>query len=226
MFVASLVQGSIGFGANVVAVPTLFLIDPAFVPAPALFAGFGINILMLLRDHRSLSVRPVTNALIGRVVGTGLGVAALGAVSEQGLGIIVAAVVLSVVVVSALGFAAPRTTTNMLTGGVISGFGASTAGIGGPPIALLFQDAEGPEVRGSLGAFFVFGNVISLSGMALAGLIGGEELKLGLLLTPAAIAGFAFTRWVVPYVDQGHTRTTILIASSAAALALVLKLVL
>lgn len=224
MFVASLIQGSIGFGANIVAVPTLFLIDPAFVPAPTLIASVGVNILMLVRDRRSLSVRPVTNALIGRAAGTGIGVAALGAVDEQGLGVIVAVVVLSVVVVSAFGFAAPRTTRNMLTGGVISGFGASTAGIGGPPIALLYQDAEGSEIRGSLGAFFVFGNIISLSGMALAGLIGGEELRLGLLLLPAAIAGFACTRWVVPHVDQGYTRTAILIASSAAAFALVLKL--
>lgn len=226
MFLASLIQGSVGFGANVVAIPTLFLIDPAFVPIPALFAGFGINILMLYRDWESMSVRPVANALFGRVIGTGLGVLALGSVSESGLSMIIAAVVLLVVAASAFGFSAKRTNSNMLTGGVVSGFGASTAGIGGPPIALLFQDAEGPEVRGSLGAFFVVGNIISLSGMALAGFFGEEELRLGLALMPAAVAGFLCTRWVVPHVDNGHTRTAILIASSGAAIALVLKLLL
>ena len=226
MFLAALIQGSVGFGANVVAVPTLFLIDPAFVPIPALVAGFGINILMLWRDRRAMSVRPVANALAGRAVGTGLGIAALGAVSEQGLAIIVAAVVLTVVLVSAFGISAERSARNMLTGGVVSGFGASTAGIGGPPVALLYQNADGPEVRGSLGAFFVFGNVISLGGMALAGFFGAQELRLGLALFPAAVAGFACTRWVVPYVDAGYTRIAILVASSAAAIALLLELIL
>ncbi|MEM7324175.1 MAG: sulfite exporter TauE/SafE family protein [Actinomycetota bacterium] len=224
MFLAAIIQGSVGFGANVVAVPTLFLIDPAFVPIPALFAGFGINILMLWRDRQATTLRPVATALAGRVVGTALGIAALGAVSEQGLGIIVAVVVFAVVGAGVFGLSADRSPTNLLTGGVFSGFGASTAGIGGPPVALLFQNAEGPEVRGSLGAFFVVGNVISLSGMALAGFFGPEELRLGLLLTPAAVAGFACTRWVVPHIDRGHTRTAILAASAAAALALLLKL--
>lgn len=225
MFVAAIIQGSVGFGANVVAVPTLFLIDPAFVPIPALFAGFGINILMLWRDRQATSLGPVATALAGRVVGTGVGVAALGAASERGLGALVALVVLAVVAVSALGFTAKRSPRNLVAGGILSGFGASTAGIGGPPVALLFQDAEGPEVRGSLGAFFVVGNVISLTGMALAGFFGADELRLGLLLTPAAVAGFSCTRWVVPVVDNGRTRSAILAASTAAALALMLTLV-
>lgn len=226
MVFASMIQGSVGFGANVVAMPTLFLIDPALVPGPALFAGFGLNVLMLWRDRHSASIRPVGTALGGRAVGSVLGVTALGLISEAGLGMLVAAVVTAVVVVSILGFSAARTTMNMLIGGTVSGFGATTAGIGGPPVALLFQDATGPEVRGSLGAYFFAGNIISLSTLAIAGLFGGEELRLGLVLAPAAVVGFAATRWIVPHVDRGRTRSLILVVSIVSALAVVAEIAL
>lgn len=225
MLVAAAVQGSIGFGANIVAMPLLFLIDPAFVPGPALLGGFGLNVLNLVRDRRSAAVRPIGTALVGRIGGTMIAVATLRVLSEEGIGLVVALVVLSVVALSLSGMTAPRTTRNMLTGGVFSGFGAGTAGIGGPPVALLFQDSEGPEVRGSLGLYFVVGNVISLTGLAIAGRFGTDEIRLGLALAPAAVAGFAISRWFIPFVDRGRMRTAILVVSSAAAAGLLLDLV-
>ena len=226
MVVAAAVQGSVGFGANVLAVPLLLMLDPHLVPGPAILAGFGLNLLMLWRDRDAISVRPVSSALAGRVAGTAVGVAAVGAISQQGLAVLVAITVLVVVAVSLVGFSAPRTTPNLLTAGVVSGFGSSTAGIGGPPLAILFADAGGPEVRGSMGAFFVLGNVISLTGLALGGLFGVEEVRLGLALIPATLVGFAATRWTVPLLDRGHTRAAILMVSTVAAVGLLVRIVL
>lgn len=226
MVVAAAVQGSVGFGANVVAVPLLLMLDPSLVPGPALLAGLGINILMLWRDRDAISLQPVSSALAGRVVGTVAGVAILGAIGERGLAILAAVTVLAMVGVSLVGFSARRTTPNLVTAGAVSGFGASTAGIGGPPVAVLYADADGPEVRGSLGTFFVAGNVISLTGLALGGWFGGEEIRLGLALVPAALIGFAGTRWIVPVLDRGHTRTAILVVSTTAAVGLLVRITL
>ncbi len=225
MFIASAIQGSIGFGANVFAVPVLALLDPSLVPGPVLLAGFGINLLMLARDRRSASLRPVSSAIIGRVLGPVGRVVALGLLSQQGLSVLVAVTVFAIVGVSLVSLVPERSTRNLVIAGTISGFSASTAGIGGPPVALMFQDAKGPEVRGSLGAFFVVGNIISLTGLAIAGRFGLEEIRVGLSLAPAALLGFGSTKWLLPVVDRGFIRPAIVGLSAAAALALLGKLV-
>lgn len=223
LVVATAVQGSVGFGANVVAVPILLLIDPRLVPGPAIFAALALNLLMVWRDRRATSLGPVGTVLAGRLAGTVAGVAALGVLSDRGLAVVVAVTVLVVVAVTAAGFSAARTPRNLVTAGVVSGFSSSTAGIGGPPLAVLYADAEGPEIRGSMGALFVVGNVVTLAGLALAGLFGWDGVRLGLILTPAALLGFLSSRWMVPILDRGHTRTAVLTLGAVAAAGLLVR---
>jgi hypothetical protein len=202
------------------------LLDPGLVPGPSLLAVFGINVAMAVRDRRSVSFDLIGVALLGRAVGTVLALAALAVLDERGLSIVVAVVVLGAVAIAASGVSANRSTGNLLAAGSVSGVGATTAGIGGPPVALLFRDAPGDEVRGSLGAFFVVGNTLSLAALSIGGLLGAEEVRLGLLLAPAAMAGFACTRWTVPLADRGFVGPAILVLSSLAALASLVRLAL
>lgn len=217
VLVASAIQASVGFGANILAVPILLLLDPRLVPGPVILAVLGVNLAMVVRDRRATAPASLGIILSGRLVGTVAGVTALTQVGERGLAILVAVTVLAVVGVMAKGLSVTRTPRNMVTAGLISGFSASTAGIGGPPLAVLYADADGPEIRGSMGALFVVGNILTLVGLTLGGLFGREELRLGLALAPAALLGFVATRWLVPALDRGHTRRAILALSAIAA---------
>lgn len=225
VLVASAIQGSVGFGANILAVPVLLLLDPRLVPGPIILAVLGVNVAMLLRDRRATAVRSLGIILSGRLVGTVAGVSALALVGDRGLAIMVAVTVLAVVAVTARGLAVDRTPRNMVAAGLVSGFSASTAGIGGPPLAMLYADAEGPEIRGSMGALFVVGNLLTLIGLTVGGLFGRDELRLGLALAPAALLGFGATRWLVPVLDRGHTRRAILALSATAAAGVLARLV-
>lgn len=224
--VACSVQASAGFGANLLAIPLLVQIDTELVPGPMLAASFVLNALMLLRDRQAVSLAAVGSAVAGRIPGTVLGVVALFYLSERGLEFVVVAVVLGIVGVSAVGRAPKRSSSTLFGAGVISGFTASTAGIGGPPVALVLQDAPGPEIRGSMGGFFVLGSVITISGLALSGNFGLRELQLAVTLVPGAIAGFIASRWLVGPLDRGYTRAAVLTLSSIAALALLARLLL
>lgn len=224
--VASAIQGSVGFGANIFAVPVLLLLDPRLVPGPVILAVLGVNVAMVMRDRRATSRRAIGTILGGRLVGTAGGVAALAQVGDRGLAAMVAVTVLAVVGVTAKGLSVTRTPRNMVAAGIVSGFSATTAGIGGPPMAVLYADADGPELRGSMGALFVVGNLLTLVGLAIGGLFGREEIRLGLVLAPAALVGFLATRWVVPFLDQGRTRPAILGLSTAAAVGVLVRLVL
>lgn len=224
LVVAAAIQSTVGFGANILAVPPLLLLDPRLVPGPIILALLGVNLTMVIRNRRATSFGPIGTVLSGRLVGTAVGIWALTLLSDDGLAVLVAVLVLAIVAVTAIGLQAPRTRPNLITAGLVSGFSASTAALGGPPIAVLYADADGPEIRGSLGALFFAGNVVSLLGLAAAGLLGWDRVVLGLVLAPAAFIGFGCSRWLVPVLDRGHTRTAVLSLSAAAAIGLLIRL--
>ena len=220
LFVAMTMQSSIGFGSNLISMPTIAIFAPELVPGSVLFASALVSILTLLRERQSVDVGPVKVAIVGRIAGTGIGVWALGVLSETGIGYVIGLSVLAMVLIVASGAHIARSSRNMLIAGTASGFSASTAGIGGPPVALMYQASEGPEIRSSMAAYFLFGSVITFLGLNFAGLFGWEELLWGLAFAPAAMLGFVASRWTVPIVDRGHTRSIVLVVSASAALIL------
>jgi len=222
---AASIQASVGFGMNLLSIPLLIQIDPSYVPVPTLCLSALLNIGLLVRDRTSVNVREVGSALVGRVPGTVLGVAALTVLAERWIGIIVAVVVIGAVLVSASGVVLKRTTPMLFGAGLLSGFGASTAGIGGPPVAVLFQDAGGPRLRGSMGGFFLFGAAITLTGLTIGGHTSTDDLLITLSLLPAVAFGFAVSRRLVPILDRGCTRPAVLTLSAVAAIVLVFRLV-
>lgn len=226
VLVTSTVHGTVGFGANLLAMPILVQLEPTLVPGPAIVPTVALNLFILWRDRSSVHVGPVASAVVGRVAGTGVAVAALAVLSDRGLALVVAIVVLASAAAIAAGVSAPRTRTNMITAGVLSGFGGTTAGVGGPPVALMFADAPGPELRGSMSAFFMVGSSMTFFGLWLADRFGLTEISVGVTLIPAAMVGFRLSGPLSGVVDRGYTRPAILTLSSLAAVVLLTRLAL
>lgn len=222
--VSCMTQAAIGFGGNLIAMPLVALVEPDLVPAAVLIAVTAQNSLMMARDRDAIQVRSVASALAGRALGTVMAIVVLRHISDDGLQAAVAVTVLILVVLTAAGRAPRRTTSTMVGAGTVSGFFAATAGIGGPPVALMFHDDSGPNVRGSMGGFFVVGTTITLVGLAVAGRLGAHELRWGLALAPAAVVGFFLSGPLLPVVDRGYMRPAILVVSSAAAIGIVIRL--
>lgn len=221
--IACAVQSAVGFGANLVAMPLVVQIEPDLVPGAILFAGLFMNVLILRRDRQDIDIGSVRSALYGRVLGTAIGVGVLSVLSADALQLVVALGVLLMVAIAGWAGAPKRSMATMLTAGTVSGFTASTAGIGGPPVALLFQDAKGSEVRASMSAFFIVGTLITLIGLALGGRFGVTEFGYGAALIPAAVTGFLLSGPLLPIVDRGFTRPAILLLSTAAAIVLLVR---
>jgi hypothetical protein len=102
-----------------------------------------------------------------------------------------------------------------------SGAGGTAASIGGPPIALLYQDAAGPRVRGTIGGYFVLGSVTSIIALAAAGQVTGESLARTVLLTPFLLIGFALSGPARRLLDNGWTRGAVLAVSAASGVLLI-----
>ena len=220
---AALIQASVGFGYALIAAPLLALIAPEMVPGPVMFSSMIISIAAGVREHSSIDRRGVALALVGRVPGVMLGAAALAWLSADTMGIVFGAVVLFGVALSVSGLRVARTSGTLLGAGFLSGVMGTMTSIGGPPIALVYQHAQGPQLRSTLNMYFALGSAMSIPALALAGHFGRDELLDGMLLLPPTLVGFALSGYTRSWLDAGRTRAAVLGVASASALAVVVK---
>jgi uncharacterized membrane protein YfcA len=113
--------------------------------------------------------------------------------------------------------------TTASSAGALSGFMGTLSSIGGPPMALLYQRASGPRIRGTLSGHFVIGAVVSLVALAAVGRYGRAELILTAWLVPAVLAGFAASGWIRESVDRAGARPFVLGLSVLAAISILFR---
>lgn len=216
-FASAVLQGTIGFGYALLAVPALSLIEPRLAPVPQILSALPITLIAAIRERKYIQLASVPWLLAGRVPGALLGAAFLGVVSQGQLDIVLGAIVLSAVLVLATPVKLERSPTVDLTASIFSGFCGHLSAIGGPPIALLFRDSAGPALRSTLGVVFSFGIIVTLLVRTVMGQIGWSDVWLGLLFTPVVVLGMQVSRRLHPTVDRGRVLQHSVLAVSALA---------
>jgi uncharacterized membrane protein YfcA len=219
----SALQGSVGFGLGMLAAPVLVLIDPKLIPGPLLCAALFLTILVAFREHRAIELRGIGWALAGRLPGTALGAAAVALAPQRATTLLVGLMVLLAVFLIGAGIRPERSRAVLLGAGTLSGFMGTTTSIGGPAVAVLYHDAEGPRLRGTLSSFFVVGLVVSLSALAFVGRFGQEEMRSSLFLLPGVMLGYLFSGRIAPILDRGYTRPALLTVSALAGLSVIVR---
>ncbi len=218
-----LVQGSVGLGSALVAAPILMLLNPGFVPGPMILCATVLSILMLLREKSSVDFFGLRISLVGRILGTPIGVAIVANVNRGQLSLVFGAFVVLAVGVSLLHRQFRMNTLNLMAAGLLSGIMGTTASIGGPPMGLIYQNAEGSILRATLSGFFTVGAGISLVALAAVGKFGRSELLAGLMILPGIIIGFMVSKYMVAKFDKGYTRYAVLIVSLFSGIVVILR---
>lgn len=221
----SMIQGSIGFGVNVVAGPVLVIIDPSLVPGPALVVAFALTVLVAVRERAATDLAGFGWVFAGRVPGTVAGALAVAALPERGLAIVLATAVLLAVAVRAGGWQVTRTPRILAGAGAVSGVMGTVSSIGGPPIALLYAEERGARVRGTLSSIFAVGAAFSIVVLAVVGRFGMTELRVSALLLPAVLVGFVLSRFTVRLLDRGYIRPAVLALCALSAIAALVRYV-
>lgn len=216
-------QGSVGFGLSLVAVPLLALIEPRLLPGPLLCVAIVLTLLLSHRERRSIDFHGVKWGIAGRIPGAVVGAAALKVMPQEQISLMFGTLVILAVLISLLPIRIRPTAPRLLGAGLLSGFMGTTAAVGGPPIALLLQHSPGPQLRGTLSSFFVMGASVSLLALIAIGRFGVPELRLSLLLLPGILAGFWGSRYTARILDRGYTRTVVLVVSALAAALVILR---
>lgn len=217
------VQGAVGIGMALLATPLLALVDPALVPAPMIMLATVHAVLAVARDGRHADWRGVGWAMLGRLPGTALGVLAVVVLSQRAFGMLVGLCVLAFAGLSLSTWRPRPKPGSLVAAGVVSGAGATAAGIGGPPIALLYQDVSGARVRGTIASYFVLGSVVSIAALASVGQVTAESMESAALLTPFLITGFVLSGPARRILDDGWTRPAVLTVAATSAVLLILR---
>ena len=165
-------------------------------------------------------------ALVGLVPGTILAGVLLSVLPERGLSLTFALMVIVAVVLSASGLSVAISARNLAGAGFAAGFMGTVSGIGGPPIALVYQHEPAPVLRGTLPRFFLVSGVISVVTLVVVGRLGADEIGPSLVLIPGLVAGFSLSHWLAGHLDKRAARPVVLGLSLIAAAAVLLREVL
>jgi uncharacterized membrane protein YfcA len=218
VFAGTVVQGSTGFGLGTLGVPLLVLLDPVFVPGPVLLIALVLTILMTLRERHSVRTEDLKWGIVGRFVGSAAAALLLRVVPKDAMALVIGILVIAGLVILQAGRSWRITRPNLVGAGALSGFMGTAASVGGPPMAMLYYDQKGPEIRGTLSAIFIAGTVISIAMLVLIGRLGGAELVAAALMIPSMLFGFAVSRRGASFLDRGYVKPAIVAVSAVSAL--------
>ncbi|WP_412851640.1 sulfite exporter TauE/SafE family protein [Ectothiorhodospira shaposhnikovii] len=223
IIIGAVIQGGIGYGVALLGAPLLYLIHPQLIPAPMIIIGMTLPLLILSREWRAVHPRDVAWALPGSLAGTALAAALLGSIAEDVMGVLLGGLVLLAVALSLVHRVPEPRPAHLVGAAGLSGFMATITSIGGPPLALAFQNVTGPRLRGTLSAIFVPAGLLSLTALALLDRFGMTEILLGLSLLPAILVGFWISGWVAGYLDRHWLRPAVLWLSGVAGMAAIVR---
>jgi uncharacterized membrane protein YfcA len=226
IFLAACLQASSGFGMGMLAAPVIAIVNPALLPATLILLALLVTVMVTVRERQSLDLRGTGWALVGRVPGSFLGAWLVTALSRQGLAWMVVAVVLTGLVLAGRGWAPRPVRVNLIAAGAASGIMGTATSIGGPPMALVWQGHHGPRLRGTMSAFFMVGSSISMLMLWIAGAVTEDILLLALWMVPAAVGGYAASRFINRFLNPARLKALALGASAVGSVLLILQLVL
>lgn len=214
------VQGSIGFGQNLVLVPVVALVVPEAVPGALVLLGIPLTAIMALRERHGIDRSGLGWIVLGRVPGTVVGVVIVALVSGDLLATLAGSAVVAGVLLSLLAGHVPVNRETATGAGATAGVLGTTAAIDGPPLALLYQRHPGATIRATLACAFLVGAVMSFAALAATSQVHGWQLLLALALVPALLLGLAgstlVTRWIGERSLRPAVLTLVTIAGAAA----------
>ena len=223
VFLGSLLQAATGLGAGLVIAPLLAFISFALVPGPMIFGSLALSVAMTVRGWGNIDFDQFGYLLAGLLFGTVLAAWVISSIPLSRLGMVFGVLILLAVLISLLVREVRIRGPRLIFAGALSGIMGTSAGIGAPVLALLYQHREGPVIRGTLAFLYMVSSIMMLALLHLAGRFSSAELISGFILMPGFIAGYLFSGRLAALVDAGYARPAVLVFATASAVLLIVR---
>ena len=191
-----LVQGATGVGFALIVAPLLGLLAPTLLPVTVLLLMLPLNVYVLWRERAALDGPGAAWITAGRIAGTLGGVWVLLALSARQLDLFVGGATVAAVAATVVAPAFTPGPRAFGLAGLVTGVTETATGIGGPPLALVYQHQPPPMMRSTIALCFLVGELVSLATLMAMGRIDGAQLEAAALLLPALVVGAVLSRMV------------------------------
>jgi uncharacterized membrane protein YfcA len=223
VFVGALVQGSIGFGLNLIAVPVIAVYQPAALPAAGIILALPMTLGSALRERSQIDRSAVLWATLGRLPGIVFGAWVVSRLAPATLAFVIGGSVIFAVALSLASLSISIDRRSQAAAGFLGGLMGTVSSIGGPPMALLYQGEPGPTVRSTLGAAFLVGSGLSLAALGVVGEVVTLHWAVGAAMVPAVLLGLFASRFSHARLDAGWLRPCVLGFSALAGVGVVVR---
>lgn len=211
VLVAGFVQGTTGIGFALIFAPVAGLIHPALLPLALLVLMVPLNAFVVWRERSAVDWHGFRWIAVARVAATPLGLLVLTAVPKTRLGLLIGGATVLAAAVSLITPDFHPSRGAFLGAGVATGISETATGVGGPPLALIYQHAPAPRMRSTVAASFLLGEVVSIALLLARGVGGRAEALEALWLLPALLVGMALSSRVHHRVDSSRLRFLVLV---------------
>ena len=219
IFVATSVQVGVGIAFGLIAGPLLALIDLEFVPVPVLFLTFCTSIVAFWGERKGVQWNELKFAISGRIMGSVAGMMVLSMIpGEKAFMLIFGLIIALAVLVSISGLVIPFNLKSVGIAGMVSGFSASITSVGGPPMAVVYQNQKSTYARPTLQTFFAVGSFSTICILAVGGHVELRHAMLAALLLPSLAMGFWAGPKLRPFFDRSFRPFLLGTAAIAAAM--------
>ena len=215
-FLSAATQSLTGFGFALVMVPllSLFWDVKLAVVTSTLLSSLSL-VPLIVEVRRWIRLSKVVPLAMGSLVGVPLGLLIFTRIDADLLKVCVASVV---IMASLLLYFAPQFSVGgpplagSMVAGMLSGMLRASTSMGGPPLVLymLGREREVEAFRSTVLTVFLFNSVLTVTGLAIAGEIGGEVLAATGVALPALALGLLAGAWLRSRVQQEVFRTLVL----------------
>jgi uncharacterized protein len=220
---AAFVQGASGLGFALVATPVLGFLQPALLPGTTLALMIPLNAYVAFREWGHIDRPGVFWITLGRLPGIVGGALLLAAIPVSHLNLLVGVATLLAALVSIAAPSFQPRRSAMLGVGAVTGVVETATGVGGPPLALLYQHRPTAMLRSTVAMSFLVGEVLSLAVLITTGQTHREQFVAAMDFLPAVIFGALASHFVHRYVSGPRVRVGVLGFAVLSGLSLLVK---
>jgi hypothetical protein len=193
---AAFVQGATGVGLALIAAPVIGILRPELLPVCVLVLMLPLNLYVVWRERAAVDRIGASWITGGRILGTAGGLWVLAALSSRNLALFVGLSTVAAALVTLMMPAFSPGRPAFVAAGLVTGITETATGIGGPPLALVYQHHAPPTMRSTIALCFLVGELVSLATLLATGRINSSQIAAATSLLPALLIGAGLSRVV------------------------------
>ncbi len=189
IILGAITQSAIGIGFGIPA-GILVLLEPSMVPSCIILMGSFLALSNAMLSYKDIIKIDLIYSYTGRVIGSILAMPLIFLTLGTDYYLIIFGLLLLIATyLSAKKWNIVATKKNITIAGTASGLMGTLTGIGGPPMAIVYQNSSAPKVVATLNMFFGVGALFSVLLFVYFDLINLPEVMKSIYLAPGLVVG-------------------------------------